>query len=129
MNKVIVCGRLVRDPDIRFSTGEKQLAIARYTIAVDRRGAKEKATDFINCTAFDRGAEFAEKYLKNGTKILITGHIQTGNYTGKDGNKVYTTTVVVEEHEFVESKAQEAPKQEPQDNGFMSCEDGGLPFN
>lgn len=102
MNKVIICGRLTRDPEVR--TG--QTTTAKYTIAVDRRFKKDGAdsADFISCVAFGKSAEFAEKYLHKGTKILVTGRIQTGNYTNKDGNKVYTTDVVVEEHEFVESK-------------------------
>lgn len=102
MNKVIICGRLTRDPEVR--TG--QTTTAKYTLAVDRRFKKDGAdsADFINCVAFGKSAEFAEKYLHKGTKILVTGRIQTGNYTNKEGNKVYTTDVVVEEHEFVESK-------------------------
>ena len=94
MNKVILMGRLTRDPEVRYSQAAEPLAIARYTLAVDR----------ISCVAFGRNGEFAEKYLKQGTKIAITGRIQTGSYTNKDGNKVYTTEVVVEEQEFAESK-------------------------
>ena len=110
MNKVILMGRLTRDPEVRYSqsnTGDGQMAIARYTLAVDRRFNKngDQSADFIGCVAFGRSAEFAEKYLKQGTKIAITGRIQTGSYTNKDGNKVYTTDVVVEEQEFAESKA------------------------
>ena len=103
MNKVILMGRLVRDPDMR---GEGTGLCARYTLAVDRRFKKdgEDNTDFINCVVFSKGAEFAEKYLKKGTKIAITGRIQTGSYTNKDGQKVYTTDVIVEEQEFAESK-------------------------
>ena len=109
MNRVILMGRLTRDPEVRYSQGERTMAIARYTLAVDRRGRRnqdgnEQTADFINCVAFDRAGEFAEKYLKQGTKIAITGRIQTGSYTNKDGNKVYTTEVVVEEQEFAESK-------------------------
>ncbi len=106
MNKVILMGRLTRDPEVRYSAGENALAIARYTLAVDRRFRRdgEATADFINCVSFGRTAEFAEKYLKQGTKIAITGRIQTGSYTNKDGNKVYTTEVVVEEQEFAESK-------------------------
>ena len=107
MNKVILMGRLTRDPEVRYSTsGDNQLAIARYTLAVDRRFKRdgEQTADFISCVAFGRNGEFAEKYLKQGTKIAITGRIQTGSYTNKDGNKVYTTEVVVEEQEFAESK-------------------------
>lgn len=111
MNKVILMGRLVRDPDIRYSNhSDRQLAIARYTLAVDRRYRRggdngDQNTDFISCVAFDRSAEFAERYLKKGTKILVTGRIQTGSYTNKDGVRVYTTDVMVEDQEFAESKA------------------------
>lgn len=110
MNKVILMGRLTRDPDIRYSnSGDRQLAIARFTLAVDRRRTSgnngENTADFIQCVAFDRQAEFAEKYLHQGTKMAVTGRIQTGSYTNKDGQRVYTTDVVVEELEFAESKA------------------------
>ena len=111
MNKVILMGRLTRDPDIRYSQGEKATAVARYTLAVDRRfvrqdgGDNQQTADFIGCVAFGRQAEFAEKYLHQGTKIAITGRIQTGSYTNRDGQKVYTTDVVVEDQEFAESKA------------------------
>ena len=107
MNKVILMGRLTRDPEIRYSQqGDNQMAIARYTLAVDRRFNRnnDQSADFISCVAFGRSAEFAEKYLKQGTKIVATGRIQTGSYTNKDGNKVYTTDVVVEDQEFAESK-------------------------
>ena len=107
MNKVILIGRLTRDPEVRYSQGETPMAIARYTLAIDRRFKREgedQTADFISCVAFGRNGEFAEKYLKQGTKIAVTGRIQTGSYTNKDGNKVYTTDVVVEDHEFVESK-------------------------
>ncbi len=145
MNKVILMGRLTRDPDVRYSTGERQSTIARYTLAVDRRRRSadgESTADFISCVAFDRAAEFAEKYLKQGTKIAITGRIQTGSYTNKDGQKVYTTDVVIEEQEFAESKASAneggyAPAGRPAPaaaagDGFMNIPDGvedeGLPF-
>ncbi len=107
MNRVILMGRLTRDPEIRYSqSGDSNLAIARYTLAVDRRFQRngEQSADFISCVVFGRGAEFAEKYLKQGTKICIDGRIQTGSYTNKDGAKVYTTEVVVENQEFAESK-------------------------
>jgi len=106
MNKVILMGRLTRDPDVRYSQGENATAVARYTLAVDRRFRRdgEASADFIGCVAFGRNAEFAEKYLRQGTKIAITGRIQTGSYTNRDGQKVYTTDVVVEEQEFAESK-------------------------
>jgi single-strand DNA-binding protein len=109
MNKVVLIGRLTRDPDIRYSqNGDSSQAIARYTLAVDRRFRRqdgEQSADFIGCVAFGRSAEFAEKYLHQGTKIAIEGRIQTGSYTRQDGTKVYTTDVVVENQEFVESKA------------------------
>ena len=108
MNKVILCGRLTRDPEVRYSSGENQTAIARYTLAVDRRFKRqgdEQTADFINCVVFGRGAEFAEQYLHQGTKVIVEGRIQTGSYTNKDGQRVYTTDVVVEEQEFAESKA------------------------
>lgn len=108
MNKVILMGRLTRDPEMRYSSGENQTAIARYTLAVDRRFKRqgdEQTADFINCVVFGRGAEFAENYLRKGTKIVASGRIQTGSYTNKEGQKVYTTEVVVEEQEFAESKA------------------------
>lgn len=104
MNKVIIMGRLTRDPDVRYSqVQENSMCIARYAIAVDRPG-KDKGTDFISCVAFGKNGEFAEKYLKKGTKIVVEGRIQTGSYTNKDGQKVYTTDVVVEHSEFAESK-------------------------
>ena len=110
MNRVILIGRLTRDPDIRYSAGENSTAVARYTLAVDRRvrrdGTEQQQTaDFIGCVAFGRQAEFAERYLRQGIKIAITGRIQTGSYTRSDGTRVYTTDVVVEDQEFVESKA------------------------
>ena len=107
MNKVILMGRLTRDPEVRYSQGETPLAIARYSLAVDRRRTNNsdgQTADFINCVAFGRQGEFAEKYLHKGIKIAVSGRIQTGSYTNKDGVKVYTTEVVVEDHEFAESK-------------------------
>ena len=106
MNKVILMGRLTRDPEIRYSQGENALTITRYTLAVDRRFQRngEQSADFISCVVFGKGAEFAEKYLKQGIKICVSGRIQTGSYTNKDGVKVYTTEVVVEDQEFAESK-------------------------
>lgn len=143
MNKVILIGRLTRDPDIRYSQGEKQTAVARFTLAVDRRFKREgeQTADFINCISFGKSAEFAEKYLRQGTKIAITGHIQTGSYTNRDGQKVYTTDVMIEEMEFAESKSNSSSgvKQEsrqnapvPDSDGFMNIPDGideELPFN
>lgn len=148
MNKVILMGRLTRDPEIRYSQGERSMAIARFTLAVERRrrnndNNSEQTADFITCVAFDRQAEFAEKYLHQGTKMLVTGRIQTGSYTNKDGQKVYTTEVMVDEMEFAESKAsaensgytapsRPAPSAAVGD-GFMNIPDGvedeGLPFN
>ena len=109
MNRVVLMGRLTRDPDVRYSQGENPMAIARYTLAVDRRfsrrdNADGQTADFIQCVAFGRGGEFAEKYLKKGTKICVSGRIQTGSYTNREGVKVYTTEVVVDDQEFAESK-------------------------
>ena len=147
MNKVILMGRLTRDPDIRYSQGENAMAIARYTLAVDRRGRKDgssdQTADFISCVSFGKTAEFAERYLRQGTKLVVEGRIQTGSYTNKDGQKVYTTDVVVENCEFAESKnsASDAgnyssSRPEPTSaagDGFMNIPDGvedeGLPFN
>ena len=107
MNKVILMGRLTRDPEVRYSAGENALAIAIYTLAVDRRLRRdgEASADFISCVSFGRTAEFAEKYFRQGLKIAVTGRIQTGSYTNREGQKVYTTEVVVEDQEFAESKA------------------------
>lgn len=143
MNKVILMGRLTRDPEVRYSQGgENSLAIARYTLAVDRRfkrNGDEQTADFIGCVAFGRNAEFAEKYFRQGLKVVVTGRIQTGSYTNKDGQKVYTTDVVVEDQEFAESKAtsqqnQQKPSGPAPDNsdGFMNIPDGideELPFS
>ena len=111
MNKVILMGRLTRDPEVRYSQGENSMAIARYTIAVDRRVRRDgdqQTADFINCVAFGRSGEFAEKYFHKGIKIAVTGRIQTGSYTNKDGQRVYTTDVIVEEQDFAESKSASA---------------------
>ena len=140
MNKVILMGRLTRDPDVRYSAGENPLAIARYTLAVDRRFHKdgEATADFISCVSFGRAAEFAEKYFRQGLKITISGRIQTGSYTNRDGQKVYTTDVVVEEQEFAESMAEREHTQTPASapessgDGFMNIPDGieeELPFS
>jgi single-strand DNA-binding protein len=106
MNKVILMGRLTRDPEVRYSQGDNSTAVARYSLAVDRRFSRneENSTDFINIVAFGKAGEFAEKYLHKGTKVLVTGRIQTGSYTNKEGQKVYTTDVVAEDQEFAESK-------------------------
>ena len=140
MNKVILMGRLTRDPEVRYTQGDNAMAIARYSLAVDRRFKRdgEPDADFINCVAFGKSGEFAEKYLKKGTKVAVVGRIQTGSYTNKDGQKVYTTDVVVEEQEFAESKNsgssdnnQSAPANKNTD--FMNITDGiddtELPFN
>lgn len=140
MNKTILMGRLVRDPEVRYSQGAETMAIARYTLAVDRKYKKDAdvTADFISCVSFGKTAEFAEKYFKQGTKIVISGRIQTGSYTNKEGQKVYTTEVVVEEQEFAESKAsqegyQSADRPKPSNNSgdFMSVPENmenDLPF-
>ena len=144
MNKVILMGRLTRDPEVRYGTGENSTAVARYTLAVERRFKRdgEQSADFIGCVAFGRNAEFAEKYLRQGTKIVLTGRIQTGSYTNRDGQKVYTTDIVVEEQEFAENKAAASnggqgnysrPSAATSDaDGFMNIPDGiddELPFS
>ena len=152
MNKVVLVGRLTRDPEVRYSQGDNATAVARYTLAVDRRFRRdgEPTADFIPCVIFGRSAEFAEKYFHQGMRVSISGRIQTGSYTNKDGQKVYTTDVVVEEQEFAESKAtsdanagsfshagdfQQAPAPTPAadaGDGFMNIPDGideELPFN
>ena len=137
MNKVIMIGRLVKDPEIRYSQGTNTTCVARYTLAVDRKFKQEGQpnADFINCIAFGKLGEFAEKYLHKGVKIAVTGRIQTGSYTNKDGQKVYTTDVVVEEQEFCESKSQSNSQPQPtpsNDNSWMNIPDGvedSLPFN
>ena len=113
MNRVVLMGRLTRDPEVRYSQGENSMAIARYTLAVDRRRSRntnngEPTADFISCVAFGQSGVFAEKYLHKGTKICVSGRIQTGSYTNKDGQKVYTTEVVVEDQEFAESKGSDS---------------------
>lgn len=139
MNKVILMGRLVRDPEVRYSQGENAFAIARYTLAVDRKfkTGGQPTADFINCVAIGKNGEYAEKYLRQGTKICVEGHWQTGSYTNKDGIKVYTNECMVENHEFSESKNsnQQNENSRPQTNnvdGFMNIPDGideQLPFN
>ena len=144
MNRVILMGRLTRDPEVRYSQGERSMAIARYTLAVDRRGrrnqdssAEQQTADFINCVAFDRAAEFAEKYFRQGMRVLVSGRIQTGSYVNKEGQKVYTTEVILDDQEFADSKgaasemggyAQAAPSQRPAPtsaigDGFMNIPD------
>ncbi len=144
MNKVILMGRLTRDPDVRYGRGQAPVCVARYTLAVDRRFKREgeQAADFINCVAFSKSGEFAEKYFRQGMKITISGHIQTGSYTNREGVKVYTTDVIVDEQEFAESKRetqgntgrqQESlpPVPYTEDGGFMNIPDDideELPF-
>ena len=150
MNKVILMGRLTRDPEVRYSSGERSMAIARYTLAVDRRGRRsegsEQTADFLPCVAFDKAGEFAEKYFRQGMRVLISGRIQTGSYTNKEGQKVYTTDVIIEDQEFADSKNSsggstssgynESFRPSPENassEGFMNIPDGvddeGLPFN
>ena len=147
MNKVILMGRLTRDPEVRYSQGDSQMAIARFSLAVDRRFKRQGDTvtaDFFNCTAFGKQGEFVEKYFKQGTKVVVTGRIQNDNYTNKEGQKVYSVQIIVEELEFAESKNaagggnsfQNTPaggNQEPMmpEDGFMNIPDGidnTLPF-
>lgn len=155
MNRVVLMGRLTRDPEVRYTQGENALAVARYTLAVDRRGRRDRegeqqTADFISCVAFGKSAEFAEKYLHKGIKIAVAGRIQTGSYTNREGVKVYTTEVVAEDQEFAESKvasdaaaagrsgrssaSADVPPAESVDigDGFMNIPDGideELPFN
>lgn len=165
MNKVVLMGRLTRDPEVRYSQGERSMAIARYTLAVDRRGRRtqgqgqdgadqQQTADFIPCVAFDRSGEFAEKYFRQGMRVLVSGRIQTGSYTNREGQKVYTTEVIVDDQEFADSKNQNAggdslaggsgnyggyqqsSRPAPSSaigDGFMNIPDGvedeGLPFN
>ncbi len=134
MNKVILTGRLTKDPEVRVG-GANNTAVARFSLAVDRRfKTEEQSADFINCIAFGKTAEFCEKYFKKGMKIGAEGRIQTGSYTNKDGNKVYTTDVVLENVEFCERKSdgQQTPPAQPDNDGFMNIPDGideELPFN
>ena len=160
MNKVILMGRLTRDPEVRYSAGDNSMAIARYTLAVDRRFKRdgEATADFIGCVAFGRSAEFAEKYFRQGMRVLVSGRIQTGSYVNKDGQKVYTTDIIVDDQEFADSKGQggdnsgfgggnsygggnrggyqQGTRPAPSSaigDGFMNIPDGvedeGLPFN
>lgn len=139
MNKIVLIGRLTRDPEIRYSQGEQATAVGRYTLAVDRRFRRDgdqQTADFIRCVTFGRQAEFAEKYFRKGIKIVLSGRIQTGSYTNKDGQKVYTTDIVVEEQEFAESKRAESESDnhapEVSEDGFMNIPDAineELPFN
>lgn len=145
MNRAILMGRLTRDPEVRYTSGEKSMAVARYTLAVDRRGrgnnSGEQTADFINIVAFDKAGEFAERYFRQGMRVLVSGRIQTGSYTNKEGQKVYTTDIVVDSQEFADSKGagsgsgsgSSAVPSAPMGDGFMNIPDGvedeGLPFN
>lgn len=143
MNKVVLVGRLARDPEVRYSQGENSTAVARYSLAVDRRFKKdgEATADFIPCVVFGKSAEFAEKYFKKGMRVSVAGRIQTGSYQNKDGNTVYTTDVIVEEQEFAQGKNEnggsngQSTPAAPSGNagdGFMNIPDGideELPFN
>lgn len=137
MNKAVLVGRLTRDPEIRYSQGANAMAVGRYTVAVDRRFKRdgEPTADFIPCVVFGKSAEFAEKYFRQGMRVSVSGRIQTGSYTNKDGMKVYTTEIIVEEQEFAESKAessssreyapsQSAPESSDPGNGFMNIPEG-----
>lgn len=142
MNKVILSGRLTRDPDVRYTGGEAKMAVARFTLAVSRRyhrEGEEQQADFISCVSFGKTAEFVERYCHQGTKIVVEGRIQTGSYTNRDGIKIYTTDVVVENMEFAESRrssgdqgGSKGPQPDTDDDGFMripdDIDDGGLPF-
>lgn len=142
MNKCVLMGRLTRDPEVRYTQGDNASAVARFSLAVDRRFKKdgEQTADFINCVAFGKTGEFIEKYGRKGTKFVVEGRIQTGSYTNKDGQKVYTTDVVVEQVEFAESKSSAdgnttnntANSNAPTDTSFMDIPDSideELPFN
>ena len=145
MNTVILMGRLTRDPEVRYTSGERSMAVARYTLAVDRRGRNnsgdQQTADFINIVAFDKAGEFAERYFRQGMRVLVSGRIQTGNYTNREGQKVYTTEIVVNSQEFADSKGagsgsgsgSSATPSAPMGDGFMNIPDGiedeGLPFN
>ena len=140
MNKVVLMGRLTRDPEVRYSQGQEPMAIARFNLAVDRRrkaAEGQQNADFISCVAFGKSAEALGKYVSKGGKICVDGHIQTGSYTNRDGQKVYTTDVIVDNWEFAESKgtssAEAKPEAAPDSDGFMQIPDGvddfGLPFN
>ena len=144
MNRVILMGRLTRDPEVRYSQGDSSTAVARYTLAVDRRFKRdnEPSADFIPCVVFGRSGEFAEKYFRQGIRVSVSGRIQTGSYTNKDGVRVYTTEVIVEEQEFAESRAESEanrsgqqptkPEEKVDENGFMNITEGleeELPFN
>ena len=134
MNKIILLGRLTKDAEVRYSQGQNSTAIASFSVAANRKFKRdgEPDADFFNCTAFGKQAEFVEKYLKKGTKILLSGRVQNDNYTNKEGQKVYSVRIIVEEIEFAESKGSDAGTQQqatPTDS-FMNIPEGeDLPFN
>lgn len=126
MNKVILMGRLTKDPDIRYAQTQEPTCVAKFTLAVDRRVKRDsgqQSADFISCVAFKKSAEFIEKYCHKGTKLCISGRIQTGSYTKKDGTKTYTTDVVVDEQEFAESKSATVQPEEKEPDRFMNIPD------
>ncbi len=135
MNRVVLMGRLTKEPELRYTQGETSTAVARYTLAVDRRG-KEKQADFIQCVAFGKAGEFAQKYFTKGQRVLVSGRIQTGSYTNKEGQKVYTTDVIVDDQEFADSKSSGSAATNPDSAGtqyedFMAIPEGeedGIPF-
>ena len=144
MNRAILMGRLTRDPEVRYTSGEKSMAVARYTLACDRRGGRnnngdQQTADFINIVAFDKAGEFAERYFRQGMRVLVSGRIKTGSYVNKEGQKVYTTDIVVDSQEFADSKGagsgsgSNATPSAPMGDGFTNIPDGvedeGLPFN
>ena len=142
MNRVILMGRLTRDPDIRYTSGENSMAVARYTLAIDRTTKKqdEQSADFISCVAFSKAAEFAEKYFRQGMRVLVSGRLQTSSYTNREGQKIYTTDVILDSQEFADSngdsteaKGKGRREANVDADGFMNIPDGvddeGLPFN
>lgn len=142
MNRVILMGRLTRDPDIRYTSGENSMAVARYTLAIDRTTKKqdEQSADFISCVAFSKAAEFAEKYFRQGMRVLVSGRLQTSSYTNREGQKIYTTDVILDSQEFADSKGDSTEAKgkgrreaNVDTDGFMNIPDGvddeGLPFN
>lgn len=136
MNKIVLMGRLTKDPEVRYTQGQNSMAVASFSLAVNRKFKRENEpdADFFNCTAFGNQAQFVEKYLKKGTKILLSGRVQNDNYTNKEGQKVYSVKILVEEIEFAESKSSDAGTEQTtaDNNGFMNIPDGiqeELPFN
>ncbi len=130
MNRVILCGRLTKEPEVRYTQGETSTAVARYTLAVDRRNREKNGADFIQCVAFGKAAEFAEKYFAKGQRVLVSGRIQTGSYTNKEGQKVYTTDVIVDDQEFADGKREAGAKPEEQGDWMdvPMFDDDAIPF-